>query len=150
MSDSQSYAIVKSQHPLVGGVAGHNFIAVLTPEGNVIHELNGLATSRTGEIKPIGYLPSDKLYIYDEVDVGKFFYNSSQNQEIIFSGSYREVMDKFQIGKYLIPLFNSKNFSYPFIGLGDNSNSAASTLLKGMGLPDPDLGNAITPGEGAY
>lgn len=73
MENTGNYKIVKSQLPLIGGIAGHNFIAVLDPNNRVIHELNGLATSKDGEIKPIGYLPSDKLYVYNEKEVKGFF-----------------------------------------------------------------------------
>lgn len=50
MENTGNYKIVKSQLPLLGGIAGHNFIAVLDPNkldpnNRVIHELNGLATS---------------------------------------------------------------------------------------------------------
>lgn len=38
MSQSGNYRIVKSQLPLVGGLGGHNLIAVLDPKGNVVHE----------------------------------------------------------------------------------------------------------------
>lgn len=64
MSQSGNYRIVKSQLPLVGGLGGHNLIAVLDPKGNVVHELNGLATSKDGKIKPIGYLPSVNSSLY--------------------------------------------------------------------------------------
>lgn len=73
MSQSGNYRIVKSQLPLVGGLGGHNFIAVLDPSGKVVHELNGLATSKDGAIKPIGYLSSDRLKVYSETEVGGFF-----------------------------------------------------------------------------
>lgn len=147
MENTGNYKIVKSQLPLIGGIAGHNFIAVLDPNNRVIHELNGLATSKDGEIKPIGYLPSDKLYVYNEKEVKGFLYNSSQNQEVVFEGNYKDVMDKFNLGYAIGKEINKHEFTYPFFGLGDNSNSVASTLLKGMGLNDPDLGHALTPGE---
>ena len=43
MSQSENYRIVKSQLPLVGGMGGHNFIAVLDPSGKVVHELNWIS-----------------------------------------------------------------------------------------------------------
>ena len=149
MADTGNYKIVKSQLPLVGGTAGHNLIAVLDPNGRAIHELNGLATSKDGEIKPIGYLPSDRLYVHNEKEAKGFFYNPSQNQEVVFEGSYNEVMKKFNLGYEIGQEINKRNFPYPILGLGENSNSVASTLLKGMGLRDPDLGKALTPGEGS-
>jgi len=147
MADAENYKIVKSQLPLLGGLAGHNFIAILDPNDQVIHELHGLATSKTGKIKPIGYVPSDKLYVYNEDSIGGFFYKPSQKQAVVFEGSYEEVMEKFYLGEEIGQKINDHNFRYPILGLGRNSNSVASTLLKGMDLKDPDLGMALTPGE---
>lgn len=147
MADTGNYKIVKSQLPLIGGMAGHNFIVVLDPNNRPIHELNGLATSQDGEIKPIGYLPSDKLRVYNEQEAKMRFYHPSQNQEIVFEGSYEEVMHKFNLGYEIGQEINRRNPSYPILGLGQNSNSVASTLLRGMNLKDPDLGMALTPGE---
>lgn len=147
MADTGNYKIVKSQLPLIGGMAGHNFVVVLDSHNCPIHELNGLATSKDGKIKPIGNSPSDKLYVYNEKGAEGFFYKSSQNQAIVFEGSYEEVMHKFNLGYEIGQEINKRNFSYPKWGLGKNSNSVASTLLKGMNLKDPDLGRALTPGE---
>ena len=147
MADTGNYKIVKSQLPLIGGTAGHNFIVVLDPNNRPIHELNGLATSQDGEIKPIGYLPSDRLRVYNEQEAKMRFYHPSQNQEIVFEGSYEEVMHKFNLGYEIGQEINRRNPSYPILGLGQNSNSVASTLLRGMNLKDPDLGMALTPGE---
>ncbi|WP_230479391.1 hypothetical protein [Kingella kingae] len=149
MSQSENYRIVKSQLPLVGGMGGHNFIAVLDPSGKVVHELNGLATSEDGAIKPIGYLPSDRLKVYSETEAGGFFYNPSQRQQTLYEGSYESVMDKYNKGYEAGKKINDQNLPYPFFGLGKNSNSVTSTLLNQMGLDDPDLGNALTPGEGS-
>lgn len=147
MADTGNYKIVKSQLPLIGGTTGHNFIVVLDPNNRPIHELNGLATSQDGEIKPIGYLPSDRLRVYNEQEAKMRFYHPSQNQEIVFEGSYEEVMHKFNLGYEIGQEINKRNPSYPILGLGQNSNSVASTLLRGMNLKDPDLGMALTPGE---
>lgn len=149
------YKIVKSQLPLIGGTAGHNLIAVLDENGKVIHELNGLATSADGKIKPIGYLPSDKLIVYNEKEAEGFYYQPNQKQTILFTGSYEQVMEKFNLGYQVGQAINDLELQYPFLGIGptkggwaENSNSVASTLLYGMGLEDPDLGWSLTPGEG--
>ena len=47
MADAENYKIVKSQLPLLGGLAGHNFIAILDPNDQVIHELHS-GNSRGG------------------------------------------------------------------------------------------------------
>ena len=114
MENTGNYKIVKSQLPLLGGIAGHNFIAVLDPNNRVIHELNGLATSKDGEIKPIGYLPSDKLYVYNEKEVKGFFYNSSQNQEVVFEGNYKDVYNIVAVFSDIDKPVNSVDTTYMY------------------------------------
>lgn len=45
---------------------------------------------------------------------------------------------------------NERSFRYPFLGLGANSNSVATTLLRAAGLPDPVIpaGAVLVPGWG--
>ena len=40
-----TYSIVESQYPIVGGIAGHNLLVMKDPNGNVVGELDGLATT---------------------------------------------------------------------------------------------------------
>ena len=94
-------------------------------------------------------MPSDRLKVYSETEAGVFFYNPSQSQQTLYEGSYESVMDKYNKGYEAGKKINDQNLPYPFFGLGKNSNSVASTLLNQMGLDDPDLGNALTPGEGS-
>lgn len=61
---SGNYSIVEAQLPLIGGLAGHDLLVVLDSNGNVVGEMDGLATGSNGQIKPIGYLPSDTLKTY--------------------------------------------------------------------------------------
>jgi hypothetical protein len=60
MAEGQ-YRIVKAQLPLLGGLAGHNFLVLIDPAGKIVGELHGLATDAEGHPKPIGHLPSDEL-----------------------------------------------------------------------------------------
>lgn len=45
---------------------------------------------------------------------------------------------------------NERSFRYPFLGLGANSNSVATTLVRAAGLPDPVIpaGAVLVPGWG--
>ena len=45
---------------------------------------------------------------------------------------------------------NERSLHYPFLGLGANSNSVATTLLRAAGLPDPVIpaGAILVPGWG--
>src|ERR1700744_6079031 len=65
MAEGQ-YRIIKAQLPLIGGIAGHNFLVLVGPDGRVVDELNGLATDEDGNVKPIGYLPTDKLKYFSD------------------------------------------------------------------------------------
>lgn len=57
-------------------------------------------------------------------------------------------MERYNVGYSVGQEINQQDLPYPKFGLGKNSNTVASTLLNQMGLEDPDLGSAITPGEG--
>ncbi|CAM2145160.1 protein of unknown function [Pararobbsia alpina] len=59
-----TYTISEVQLPIPFGIAGHNMLVLKDPNGNIIGELDGLATGSDGSIKPIGYLPSDTLQVY--------------------------------------------------------------------------------------
>lgn len=95
----------------------------------------------------IGYLPSDRLkFVQDE---GARFYDSSQPQQVVFSGTQTEVAKLWSAAVACGMEINGKNIPYPFIGLfgglnGANSNSVATTLLKCMGI---DNGYANLPGN---
>ena len=79
------------------------------------------------------------MYVYNEKEVEGFFYNSSQNQEVVFEGNYKDVMDKFNLGYAIGKEINKHEFTYPFFGLGDNSNSVASTLLISVNFAESAL-----------
>lgn len=142
------YTIIESQLPLIGGLAGHNLIVVKDPLGNVISEFNGLAVDANNQIKPIGYLPSDKLKVFEFNQAT--FYDATQAQQVVFSGTLEQVTARIQAAEQCAIQMNNNNMSYPFLGLGENSNSVASTLLKCMGIIEtPVPGSAwIMPGVG--
>ncbi len=87
---SGEYTITESQLS-VAGAGGHNLLVLKDPNGNVIGELDGLATSASGEIKPIGYLPTDtlKVYQYDQAT----YYSDSQPQALVASGSQAQILN---------------------------------------------------------
>ncbi len=81
---NQNYQIIKSQFPIVKGLAGHNLLVLKDSFGKVIGELDGLATSKDGKIKPIGYLPSDRLIAYSFNR--SYLYDKHQSQVVLFAG----------------------------------------------------------------
>lgn len=59
-----TYQIVESKLS-VAGIGYHGVLTLQDSAGNVIRELDGLATNKNGDIKPIGFLPSDTLKVYE-------------------------------------------------------------------------------------
>ena len=143
-----NYSIVEAQLPLVGGIGGHDLLVLKDSNNAVIGELDGLATGANGQIKPIGYLPSDTLKVYDYNQ--PTYYSSSEPQALVTSGTQAEIMAKWDAALAAAAAINSESLSYPFLGIGSNSNSVASTLDAAMGVHEPSIpGSApITPGLG--
>ncbi|MBJ7308924.1 hypothetical protein ACFOLJ_13065 [Rugamonas sp. CCM 8940] len=144
-----TYDIIQSQLPLVGGLGGHNLIAIRDPGGNIIREYNGLATSSDGTIKAVGYLPSDMLKVY-AFDSARY-YSTDQHQQVLFStNNYSEIVDRMGAMNQAAGAMNAANLSYPFLGFGKNSNSVDSTLISAMGLAERPIPNGawIMPGVG--
>lgn len=154
----ENYTIIKAQFPLVGGIAGHNLIVLKNSNGDVLGEMDGLATDKDGKIKPIGYKPSDKLIAYDFPN--SYLYNESLPNVTLFDGDKKETLEKWQMGKLAVNKINDKNYGYPILGVGPgfgdqttwakNSNSVASTLIKAMELEEKNVKphDGLTPGEG--
>jgi hypothetical protein len=143
-----TYKIVEAQLPVVGGLGGHDLLVLEDPNGNVIGELDGLATGSNGQIKPIGYLPSDTLKVYSYSQAT--YYTSSEPQATVSSGTQQQIMAEWNAAIACGNAINAEGLSYPFLGIGDNSNSVASTLDSCMGAYEPTIpGSAlITPGVG--
>jgi hypothetical protein len=87
MAEGQ-YRIVKVELPLLGGIAGHNFLVLIDPNGNVISEFHGLATDAEGRAKPIGNLPSDRLKGHHD----KRWYQPDFAQAEVASGDQAKIM----------------------------------------------------------
>lgn len=143
------FSIVESQLQLVGGLGGHDLLILKDPEGRILGELDGLATGADGNIKPIGYLSSDtlKFYSFD----GRYLYSDSQPQQTIYSGDLEDVLSRWNAAIDAGEEINKLNLPYPFMGLGDNSNAVASTLIAAMGINETAVPGsaAIMPGRGS-
>lgn len=146
MSEGQ-YRIVKAQHPLIGGLAGHNFLVLIDPNGKVVEELHGLATGADGRPKPIGHLPSDELRGY----VDQHFYRPDYAQAELASGDQAEITKIWNAGRAALDKINARSLHYPWMGLGQNSNSVNSTLIAAMGRSEPPMpgGASVMPGAGS-
>lgn len=129
-----NYKIIQSQLPLVFGFSGHNLITVMNDSGQVIHEFNGLAVDSSGNIKAIGYWPSDKLKVFDFTS--KTYYDAGQAQQVVFSGSEADVMARVSAMQSCAAQMNANDMGYPFLGFGKNSNSVESTLMRCIGVTE--------------
>jgi len=110
-----NYSIVEAQYFITGGF-GHNLLVLIDPDGNVLQEFDGLATGADGSEKPIGYLLSDKLYVYETPGIK--LYSASQPQATLFTGSLDEVMQRWRAGETCAEAINDLNVSYPLLVSG--------------------------------
>lgn len=139
--------IVKSQLPIALTFA-HHLLVLLDGQGRVLAEIDGLATSKAGRIKPIGYLLSDRLKVYRLEQA--MLYRPQQVQATVFEGPSDAVQARWQAAYEAGRAINARHVRYPLLGLGKNSNSVISTLIACMGLPEPALpGRRFAPGCGA-
>ena len=150
-SGQGGYRIVLGQLKLGAtlGLFGHNFLALLGPDGTVLREINGLATSASGRIKTIGYLPGDRLKVY--AFARPCFYRRPCPQAVLFEGDRDAVTRLMAVADRAAREVNALDLPYPFVGLGANSNSVCATLIAAMGLAQPKrlaAGSPLTPGRG--
>lgn len=141
------------QHPLLLGVAGHNYL-VLRDENNVIQkELHGLATnSLTDTWKYYGTNATDKLKVWEFDDPHYYLAQKGYSGIVLYKGTKDEVEVLWSKALLCKEEINDRNYAYPPYGVkvgGDteNSNSVAYTLTLCMGLDAKHLG-LITPGWG--
>lgn len=138
-----------AQLPIVFGTAGHNFIAIRGVHGHLLHEMHGLATGADGRIKPIGWLRSDRLLVYERAQA--FFNRPGIVRCPVFVGSQEQAAALWLRARAALELLNERNGPYPVLGFNlfsaaENSNAAASTLMAAMGLEEPSLSPRLIPG----
>lgn len=142
-----AHRIVLAQYSILG-LFGHNLLVLLDTDGQVLEELDGLATSRQGQIKPVGYLPSDRLKVYRFTR--PYLFQSQQRQVELHSGSAHEVAQRWHAALAGAEAINALNLGYPILGVGKNSNAVTSTLIACMGLTEPTIaGGKWAPWRGA-
>jgi hypothetical protein len=165
--------------PPGGAVLAHRVLAVIDQGGRCVRQFNGLASaletaSNSWRCKPIGFAPSDRLRIYDTaVDPHTWLSMHGaragchdMNQAILRgnAASLAGPLNEGELKSYLavlcrtLSVINARSpgpsggggVSYPFLGLGPNSNSAFATLVAAMGLTCPALprGAWLAPGLG--
>lgn len=152
----------------------HRMLLVVGPDRRVLRQFNGLATGSRGPI-PIGWLPRHRLLAYDtDVTPGYWLLPAGARWQSAPDGSDWMVLDDPADGSpgclaatlragppdalkpvlsavtAAVRALNEQPPRYPFLGLGANSNSVATTLLRAAGLPDPVIpaGAVLVPGWG--
>lgn len=129
------------------GVFSHNLLVLLSASGAVLEELDGLATSAAGRIKPVGYLPSDRLRVHRFT--APFLFQPGQRQALLLAGTEQAVRPCWQAALRGAEAINALHLGYPILGMGRNSNSVTSTLIACMGLAEPALPRGRwAPGKG--
>jgi len=146
---SDQFTIEMVQGSLIGGVAGHNFLRLKNGQGQVIGELHGLATGLDNEPITIGWAPWHKLKFYAD----RRWTGSTTGQATLFTGTEAQAEAMWERAELAGRLMNDQNLSYSMFGFSifsqtKNSNAVASTLIAAMGLNEPLLSNALTPGTG--
>jgi hypothetical protein len=153
MADGQ-YRIAQAQLPLLNGIAGHNFLVLLDPNGEIVGELHGMARDAKGKLKSIGNMPDDRLKSaeypgdIEKPPINGPLYQPHFAQAELASGDQATIMNLWNAAKAAGAKLNERDIQYPWMGLGPNSNSFASTLIAAMGLNEPPMvGSApIMPG----
>lgn len=156
-------------------------LVVVDGDGRALRQFNGLASARIPDggwrPKPIGYLPSDRLRGYDTDDHPHTFLpmrgagpSSRDLAPALASGAARVLetardLDAAELGRRIavvrrvIAWVNARSpgpeggggAPYPLLGLGRNSNSFFTSLLRALGEPQPVFRGpqAWAPGAGA-
>jgi hypothetical protein len=145
------WSIELMQHPLVFGIAGHNYLVLRNENNEIIQELHGLATDTvTGTWKYVGNKESDILKVW-EFDNSRYYLAQKNYAGISLRQGTRETeMLTWNKAEACKEKINEKNLPYPPFGIkinGDteNSNSVAYTLMLCMGVDAKHIG-LITPG----
>ncbi|MDO5090349.1 MAG: calcium-binding protein [Cardiobacteriaceae bacterium] len=157
INKEERYSIVQGLLPLVnvpilGALGGHYYLAVLDRNKNLVTELHGLATTRGGEVIPIGTI-GDKLKYYNTADFNfnnagnnetlpiNSLFNDTHSKTVLFEGNGREVEAYIRRANMAGSLINDKDIDYAWFGVSgkevENSNAVNNTLIQAMGLKNP-------------
>lgn len=146
------YSIQLMQHPLVLGIAGHNYLVLRDGKDVILRELHGLATDQTTNTwKYIGKDNTDKLKVWEFTSVSKYVVQKSFAGIVLRTGTKEDIENIWQKALICKDEINAKNIPYPPYGINmrgdtENSNSVAYTLSLCMGLNTKQLG-LFTPGS---
>lgn len=140
------------QHPLLLGLAGHNYLVLKDGEGKIRHEFHGLATDpTTKEWKYVGTREEDLLMVWEFTGSKKYTANKTLPGRVLFQGTEKDAEVLWSKGRVCKDQINTQNRSYPPFGVAvhgdtENSNSVAYTLTRCMGMEYKHIG-WFTPGS---
>ncbi len=146
------WSIQIMQHPLLFGFAGHNYLALRNPDGEIVSELHGLATDiSTGEWKYVGTKSTDELKVWEFNGPRYYLSEKKFPGKILSEGNKYDMQTLWDMARSCVPKINKKDLPYPMLGVNirggtENSNSVAYTLSLCMGLDAYHVG-LLTPGE---
>lgn len=146
------WSIELRQHPLVFGIAGHNYLVLRNGSHDIVEELHGLATDpATGTWKYIGDKKSDILQVWHFNGQRDYIAEKSFPGITLREGDEEYIRTLWSRGEQCINPINEERTPYPPLGVSirnktENSNSVAYTLILCMGLDPRHLG-LITPGS---
>ena len=148
-----NWSIQKMQHPLFFGLAGHNYLVIRDPLGDIVYEIHGLATdSKTGTWKYIGTDSRDFLKVWEFSEPRDYYAEKKYPGIILAEGEKDDMMALWEKARSCKDAINAKTFYYPAYGFSiqnetTNSNSVAYTITKCMNIEARHIG-IITPGDG--
>lgn len=147
-----AWSIELHQHPLILGIAGHNYLALRNDKGVVEYELHGLPTdTRTGTWKYVGRSEYDILQIWEfSTSTQRKVKNTPQVSTVLLSGEKEQITELWGSARLCGTRIDSLRIPYPPFGVSfkedtRNSNSVAYTLSLCMNINPHRLG-IFTPG----
>ncbi len=147
------WSIQLMQHPLVFGIAGHNFLTLRNEKNDIVEELHGLATdATTGDWKYVGNTSTDQLRVWEFNGSRAYVTQKNYAGTVLFKGNKTEAVTLWRKALTCKKEINDLGLPYPPYGVNvrgdtENSNSVAYTLTLCMGLDAEHLG-LVTPGWG--
>ena len=132
---------------------GHNFWVLVdvtdvtdeNPFGTDIRQLHGVDRNESEHFDLVG-ADGDLIFVQTETDV---FDNQDKEARITIEGTNKEILDKWNAALDGAKSLNDQNISYRILGIDDaegtsgNSNTAAYTNGRAMGVTDADLDAGI-------
>jgi hypothetical protein len=146
------WGIEMHQHPLVLGLAGHNYLALRNDTGDILYELHGLPTDvRTGNWKYVGRTNYDILKVWEfSTSTTRTPNPNPPVSTTLISGDKNSILTLWQQARVCGKKIDKEHIPYPPYGISfkedtRNSNSVAYTLSLCVGINPHHVG-LLTPG----